>query len=183
MIRQLILTVTSLAALVAAANTTEARDFFARQVDPALAIESLPTPAALSRQGRFVPAQKIPYQAVQKMPYQTVQKMPYYPAQKGVYQKSVLATRVRYVQHCPHRKTCCGCGSSYQTILTVIDPVTCCPIDVPVCLPTCCTGQPASSGRKGLLVRGVTSYSWCCGYTVRIVVGHHGNVVVHYYGV
>lgn len=200
MIRQLMLTVAAVAVLAAATNTADARNFFNRQAD----VEPLPVPATPYQQVRFAPAQKMPYQAVQKMPYQVVQKgafqavqktpyqavqkMPYQAYQKGAYQKGAyqkgtVATCVRYVQHCPHRKTCCDCGSSYQTVLTVIDPNTCCPVDVPVCLPSCCTGQPLCSARHGLLGRGITSYSWCCGYTVRIVIGIHGDVTVHYYGV
>ena len=175
MIRRLVLTVTSLALFATATNNAEARNLFNRQVDPAQGVEILPAPVAPAQQGWYAPAQKMPYQAVQKMSYQA--------AQKGAYQQgAAVAACVRYVQHCPHRKTCCGCGSSYQTVLTVIDPKTCCSIDVPVCLPTCCTGQPVCSGRNGLFGRGITSYSWCCGYTVRVVVGSHGDVTVHYYG-
>lgn len=172
MIRRLLLTVTSLAVLVAATQNAEARNFFNRQAE---SVEALPAPASPAQQGWYGPLQKTPYQAVQKMPYQAVQK--------GAYQKGpAVATCVRYVQHCSHRKTCCDCSSSYQTTLTVIDPKTCCQIEVPVCLPSCCTGYPQSSGRDGLFGRGITSYSWCCGYSVRIVVGHQGDVTVHYYG-
>ena len=168
MIRQLSFTVTSLAVLAAATNSAEARNFFNRQAEP------LPTPSAPSQPGWFAPTQKMRYQAVQKMPYQATQK--------GVYQKGVVATNVHYVHHRPHRKTCCGYGASYQTVLTVIDPKTCCPVDVPVCLPACCTGQPHCRGHRGLLGRGVAVCTWGCGYTVRIIVGHHGKVAVHYYG-
>lgn len=175
MIRPLLLTITMLAVLATATNNAQARNFFNRQADPAQGVEVLPTPASPAQQGWYAPTQKMSYQAVQKISYQ--------PVQKGAYQKgSVEAACVRYVQHCPHRKTCCGCATSYQTVLTVIDPKTCCPVDVPVCLPSCCTGQPQSSGRNGLLGRGITNYSWCCGYNIRIVVGHHGDVTVHYYG-
>lgn len=176
MIRRLLLTLMSLAIFAAVTNTAEARNLFNRQADPAQGLEALPSPGTAAQQGWYSPAQKLQYQAVQKMPYQA--------EQKGAYQKGmVVATCVRYVQHHPHRKTCCDCGSSYQTVLTVIDPKTCCAVAIPVCLPSCCTGQPQCSGRNGLLGRGITSYSWCCGYSVRIVVGHHGDVTVHYYGV
>jgi len=168
MIRRFVLNVISLAILAAVTNDAEARNLFNRQEDPAQGVEALPIPGTPTQQGWYAPAQKMPYQAVQK----------------GAYQKGTMpATCVCYVQHRPHRKTCCDCGSSYETVLTVIDPKTCCPIDVPVCLPSCCTGYPQCSARNGLLGRGVTSYSWCCGYVVRVVVGHHGDVTVHYYGV
>ena len=188
MIRRLALIVVPLAVLAAATSSAEARNLFKRQVIAAqpvepLLIQPMASQKGPSQKGWFAPAQKIPYQAVQKMPFQAVQKMPYQAMQKGVYQKGAVVPCIRYVQHHPHRKTCCDCGPSYQTVLTVIDPKTCCPIDVPVCLPSCCTGQPVCSGRNGLLGRGITNYSWCCGYRVRIVVGHHGDVTVHYYGV
>ncbi|MBC8351036.1 MAG: hypothetical protein H8E66_03565 [Planctomycetes bacterium] len=175
MIRRLILTSTALAILATATNCAEARNLFNRQADPAEGLEALPVPSTPAQQGRYSPSQKVPYQAVQKMPYQ--------PVQKGVYQKGAVATCVRYVQHRPHRKTCCDCGSSYRTVLTVIDPVTCCAVDVPVCVPTCCVESPLCRGRNGLLGRGITKFSWCCGYSVRVVIGHHGDVTVHYYGV
>lgn len=175
MVSRLVTAVMALALVAVVTNTTEARNLFNRQADPAPGLEALPAPRMPAQQSWFAPSQKMQYQSVQKMPYQA--------EQKGGYQKSAVASCVRYVQHCPHRKSCCGCGSSYQTVLTVTDPRTCCPIAVPVCLPSCCTGQPMGSGRNGLFGRGITSYSWCCGYTVRIVVGHHGDVTVHYYGV
>ena len=174
MIRRLVVTIVSLALVTAVTNHADARNLFNRQADPAQGVEVLPAPNTPAQQGWYVPLQKTPYQAVQKMPYQ--------PVQKGAYQKAAVTACVRYVQHCPHRKTCCGCGSSYQTVLTVIDPKTCCQIEVPVCLPSCCTGYPQSSGRDGLFGRGITNYSWCCGYSVRIVVGSCGDVTVHYYG-
>ncbi len=176
MIRRFILTSMTLAMLSAVTSNVEARNLFNRQPDPAQNLETLPGPSMPTQQARFAPSQKTPYQAAQKMPYQA--------AQKGAYQKGGAAVAcVRYVQHRPHRKICCDCGSSFQTVLTVIDPETCCPVSVPVCLPACCTGPPKCSGRNGLLGRGITNYSWCCGYSVRIVVGHHGAVTVHCYGI
>jgi hypothetical protein len=180
MTRRIVLTVALVASLAALSNTAEARNLFNRQADPAQSLEALPIPGPAVQQGWSAPTQKMP---TQKMQYQAVQKMPYQAVQKGAYQKGAVATCVRYVQHRPHRKTCCDCGPSYQTVLTVIDPRSCCAIDVPVCLPACCTGQPQCNGRNGLFGRGITSYDWCCGYSVRIVVGHHGDVTVHYYGV
>lgn len=180
MVRRLMLTATSLAILATTTNWAEARNLFNRQADPAQGLEALPIPSSPAQQSWLAPSQKSVYQ---KSPYQAVQKMPYQAAQKGVYQKAPVATCVRYVQHRPHRKTCCDCGSSYQTVLTVIDPKTCCAVDVPVCVPTCCVGAPQCSGRNGLLGRGITKFNWCCGYSVRVVIGHHGDVTVHYYGV
>jgi len=66
--------------------------------------------------------------------------------------------------------------------VTVQDPRTCCLVDVPVCLPGCCTGAPLVQGRAGLFGRGITTYCWDCGYRMRVVVGNHGDVTVHYFG-
>jgi hypothetical protein len=66
-------------------------------------------------------------------------------------------------------------------VLQVYDPCCCCCIDVPVCVPACCC-NPCASSRGGLLVRGVTTYRFDCGYRVRIVMGHKGNLAVHTYG-
>jgi hypothetical protein len=105
--------------------------------------------------------------------------------QKGspyVVQKSVAsAACVRYVQHRPCRDVCCDGRASWQTTLSVYNPYTCCSVEVPVCLPACCTGNPSVAGHRGLLGRGITTFNWCCGYQVRVVVGRH-DVVVHYYG-
>jgi hypothetical protein len=172
--RRTFLTGALLGVVLAAANSVDARDLFVRQTDAIQSVEVLPLPSGSAQQS-WMPSQKQAYQSVQKMPYQSVQK--------GSYSKALVATRVRYVQHRPHRKTCCDRSSSYRTALSVIDPKTGCLISVPVCLPTCCTGYPQASGRAGLVGRVITNFCWECGYRVRIVVGHHGTVTVHYYGV
>ena len=52
---------------------------------------------------------------------------------------------IRYIDR-SCRKTCCGdCQPPVQTVLKVVNPVTCCPVDVPVCLPACCEGCPPST--------------------------------------
>ncbi|MEX0819736.1 MAG: hypothetical protein WD070_09075 [Pirellulaceae bacterium] len=180
MVRRITLTLASLAIFASATSSVDARNLFNRQADPAQSFEALPAPGQPAQRVRPAPKRVMPYQAAQKMPYHVAQKGVY---QKEAYQKGSVATCVRYVQHRPHRKTCCDCGPSYETFLTVIDPKTCCAIDVPVCLPACCAGYPQSSGRDGLFGRGITKFSWHCGYSVRIVVGHRGDVTVHYYGV
>lgn len=171
MIRRTTLALATLTILSSIGTNADARNLFNRQAESERIVEMMPPTARL---GSYGPAQRMPYQAAQKSPYQA--------AQKGAYQKGVPATCVRYVQHRVHRKTCCDCGASYQTVLTVVDPKSCCPIDVPVCVPACCTDLPQCSGRDGILGRGITKFSWCCGYSVRVVVGHRGDVTVHYYG-
>ena len=91
---------------------------------------------------------------------------------------------IRYVAHRPCRKTCCCCCTPpVETVLHVQDPCCCTRIvEVPVCLPSCCQGDPCTTSRCGLLCRGVTTFQWCCGYKVRVVFRHCGDVVVHTYG-
>lgn len=89
---------------------------------------------------------------------------------------------VSYRHHGRLRKTCCGCEPPIQAVLQVVDPCCCCSIDVPVCLPACCTGPPEVCNRKGLFKRDVVEYSWCCGYRIRIVFDRCGDLTVHSYG-
>lgn len=174
MIRRFVCTLAATVLLAGLTTDVAARNLFNRQVEAPPSIETLPYPTMPAQPSYYSPSQQMPYQASQKMPFQAMQK--------GVYQKASVATCVRYVQHHPLRKNCCNCGPSYQTVLSVVDPKTCCPIDVPVCLPACCTGYPHSDGRGGLFGRGITNFCWGCGYRVRVVVSHHGDVTVHYYG-
>ena len=46
------------------------------------------------------------------------------------------------------------CKPPVKTVLKVMNPITCCPVDVPVCLPACCEGCPAVDSRCGMLVPG-----------------------------
>lgn len=78
------------------------------------------------------------------------------------------------------RKTCCCCGTK-EIVLQVYDPCCCCCIDVPVCIPSCCCNMSVSE-RCGLLVRGVTTFRWDCGYKIKVLMGHKGNLIVHSYG-
>jgi hypothetical protein len=67
-------------------------------------------------------------------------------------------------------------------VLHVKNPCTCCPVDVPVCLPNCCCGEPKIDCKKTLLGDGMVSYSWCCGVTVNIRFDRCGDVLVTYRG-
>ena len=93
--------------------------------------------------------------------------------------------RIRYVAHRLCRRVCCCCAPEpRQTILQVQDPGSCCCrlVDVPICLPGCCDDAPCVRSRGGLFCRGVVTYTWCCGYTVRVVFHHRGDITVHTYG-
>jgi hypothetical protein len=89
---------------------------------------------------------------------------------------------ITYRHHGPS-KSCCS-QPPIETVLCVKDPCRCgCEVMVPVCLPACCLDEvPKVSSRCGLLGRGVVTYQYCCGFTVRVVFQRCGNVVVHTYG-
>lgn len=104
--------------------------------------------------------------------------------QKGAVQKGdVCCHSISYRHHCSLRKTCCCSCATIKTVLTVDDPC-CCgnSIAVPVCLPDCCDDCPRVVRDGGHLGRGVTTFVWCCGYKVKVVVDRCGDVVVHSYG-
>jgi len=73
---------------------------------------------------------------------------------------------------------CCGCAAPVPTVLNVVDPCTCCPLEIPVCLPACCTGTPVVCSRPGLFASSVVTYDWCCGFNVTIRFRRSGEVVV-----
>ena len=94
---------------------------------------------------------------------------------------------IEYRKHHVRRRVCCDCCGCcvepYTTMLQVTDPCTCCPIEVPVCVPGCCTDAPCVSCRRGLFGRTITEYTWCCGYRVRIVLStRRSTLTVHTYG-
>ncbi|HXT59031.1 MAG TPA: hypothetical protein VN699_10355 [Pirellulales bacterium] len=83
---------------------------------------------------------------------------------------------ITYRHHGP--KLCCGCAPSVETVLTVNNPCTCCPVQIPVCLPACCSGEPTVCCGRGLLGRTVVTYDWCCGFSVTVRFLHSGDIVV-----
>jgi hypothetical protein len=79
-------------------------------------------------------------------------------------------------------KLSCGCEPGTPTVLAVTNPCTGCPVDVSVCLPACCSGEPKVCCGPGFLGRDVVEYEWCCGYSVRVAFRHHGDVLVTTWG-
>ena len=71
-------------------------------------------------------------------------------------------------RHCGP-KLCCGCEPPKEIVLKVKDPCTGCEIDVPVCAPACCEGEPEVCAGKGFLCRDKVEYEWCCGFRVTVV--------------
>jgi hypothetical protein len=90
---------------------------------------------------------------------------------------------ISYKHHRPCKKVCCTCAPPIQTVLLVKDPCVCgCFVEVPICLPVCCEGEPKVCCKNGLLGRSIVEYEWCCGYRVKIVFDRRGDLVVHTFG-
>jgi hypothetical protein len=78
---------------------------------------------------------------------------------------------------------CCDNRPPVKTVLKVVNPNTCCEVEVPVCLPACCEGTPTVCARCGIILcRGVVTYDWCCGYRVVVRFTPCGDVTVVYRG-
>jgi hypothetical protein len=89
---------------------------------------------------------------------------------------------VTYKQHhC--RKICCDCTPALPTVLAVQDPCVCgCFVEVPICLPGCCTDAPKVCAHGGIFGREVVEYEWCCGYRVKVIFDRKGDMIVHTFG-
>lgn len=83
---------------------------------------------------------------------------------------------------CRGPKLCCGCQPPVPTVLSVKNPCTGCPVDISLCLPACCTGEPKVCCGPGFLCREVVHYDWCCGYSVRVAFKPCGDVLVTTWG-
>lgn len=87
---------------------------------------------------------------------------------------------ISYRHHKSLKKKCCGCNDTISTVLKVCD--TCCgEVEIPVCLPCCCEGTPTVCTHNGILGRHSVTYTWCCGYRVKVVFDRCGDIVVHSY--
>ncbi|PQO41544.1 hypothetical protein [Blastopirellula marina] len=89
---------------------------------------------------------------------------------------------IKYRDH--HRlckKVCCTCEPPVKMVLVVEKPCTECAFEVPVCVPACCTGAPTVCAHPGILGRKVVEYEWCCGFRVKMVFTHCGDLIVHSY--
>lgn len=90
--------------------------------------------------------------------------------------------RIEYRNHCrPVRKGDFLCAPPIQTVLAVPDGSSCQgAVEVPVCIPACCTDAPRVEARRGLLGRTRVLYRWCCGFEVEVVFCGNGDLIVHY---
>lgn len=89
----------------------------------------------------------------------------------------------RCIDYRYHGRPICCCKAPVKSVLLVKDPgsCTCCYVEVPVCLPGCCAGEPKVTCHNGLFNDGVATYTWCCGVKVRVVFHRCGDITVHYY--
>jgi hypothetical protein len=95
-----------------------------------------------------------------------------------------LCKEPRCISYKSHRFLRCKWDrcNTQQVVLQVPDYCCCCLVEVPVCIPACCTGAPTVCAHNGHFGRDVVEYSWCCGYHLKVVFDRCGNVVVHSYG-
>ena len=84
--------------------------------------------------------------------------------------------------HKKHRHGGCCPEPTYETVLHVTSPETCCTVDVPVCLPACCDGCPVEHSRCTLFGCGEVCYDYCCGVSVKVRFKKCGDVCVTYCG-
>ncbi len=73
-----------------------------------------------------------------------------------------------------------ACQRTIKTVLCVQDPCCCADLQVPVCLPCCCEGEPTVCCRNGLFGRTIVRYDWCCGCSVQVTILRCGDLVVTY---
>jgi len=79
---------------------------------------------------------------------------------------------------CP--KPCCEPPPPVETTLYVCHPCTGCKVPVTVCVPACCaTEAPAVCSRRALIGKELTTFSYCCGFEVKVRWDHCGKPVVH----
>ena len=165
--------IAALAALIAVSSVTasaEARLFSRRNADEQVTPPSLPSPSD-GPMLTLSPADPNAYGVYTPGPVIYAGPVaPAYPTPCVSYRYAGL----RSVKCClPPMKTC----------LTVMDPCTCCPVSIPVCLPGCCCGEPCVSKRNGLFAKGIVTYDWACGVSVTVRFQRAGDVLVTYRGV
>jgi hypothetical protein len=89
---------------------------------------------------------------------------------------------VEYRTHLSARRML-RCTSQVQVTMAVDNPADCknCAVEIPMCIPCCCTGEPTVTSECGLLGRGIVEYCWPCGFRAKVVFRPAlCDVVVHY---
>jgi hypothetical protein len=80
-------------------------------------------------------------------------------------------------QHPRHGKYA-KCDTTPITLL-INDPCTGCPVEVPICVPCCCLDCPPEvCWGRGAFGRDAVTYSWGCGYDVRIAFRNRSNELI-----
>jgi hypothetical protein len=66
-----------------------------------------------------------------------------------------------------------------KLVLQVCHPCTGCKIEIPVCLPACCIGEPCVRFQDTIIGEGKTVFEWKCGHKVVVRYTHSGGYHVH----
>jgi hypothetical protein len=110
-----------------------------------------------------------------------VMPMPAYEAEPAM--AVTTACDISYRTHRSARRMLrCQAAVPFNVIAEHPDPCACCAVEVPLCIPCCCTGAPAVTSDCGILGRGKVEYCWPCGFSATVVFRARGDVVVHYRG-
>lgn len=88
---------------------------------------------------------------------------------------------ISYRTH-PRARRMLRCQDQVEIVMAVDNPADCdsCLVEVPLCLPCCCTDEPTVTSDCGHFGRGSVEYCWSCGYRATVVFRARGDVVVHY---
>jgi hypothetical protein len=62
------------------------------------------------------------------------------------------------------------------------DPCSHCPVEIPICIPGCTTGEPKVCYDSGLLGRSVEWFEWPNGFAVKVVFKYSGDLIVTSFG-
>lgn len=81
------------------------------------------------------------------------------------------------------RRVCCDpCLEPIKQVLTFCHPATGCHVEVPICVPGCCSDCPEVCERCTLFGCGAKTYRWCCGFSATIRFAANGDIRVIYRG-
>lgn len=91
---------------------------------------------------------------------------------------------ITYRHKCVCKRVCCGCTqpAPISITLNVKDPCTCCPVEIPLCIPGCTTGEPTVACGTGIFCRPTLTYTWANGYAAKVSFKHNGDIIVTTYG-
>lgn len=106
---------------------------------------------------------------------------PFWPAKTASARACCDRPSILYWNHPLLASTICRCDCGQTTDLVLSVPNGCCPVDVTVCVPSCCSDAPAYEVDRDWLGRVTHTYCWPCGYQIEIVQLHIGSWMVHTY--